>query len=364
MNNITQPWWIFLVLLALLPFTFTRTAQAQETYDVAVLNMEGAQLDAAALATLTSVLRDEAAQNKRFNITQTPPVSISEVVVVLGCDPNEMHCLQQVAENLDTRLLIYGTATKNNDIHHLTVEIFDARSARILHAFARDFDSNQNLAISFRSEMTSFFAAPRSLPTTRLEISSNLAGADVRIDDVVVGTTPFERLGLPQGTYQVELSAPGFEPWTDTITLTDSGEVILKAQLTALEGYIPQASLNHQDEVGPATNWAAWSAISVGAVALGASGVLAWMMNDTEQQISDGLANNLTQREHQELLDKGESYQFSHRLLLGVGAVGVTSGLVWLLVDGLSNNDDEAALSHSPLQFGISPTSVSASWSW
>lgn len=361
MNILAKPWWACLVLLLLTPFS--STAFADEPLDVAVLNLESAQVDVAALTTLTSVLRDEAAQNKHYNISKTPPISISEIVVVLGCDPEEMQCLQQAAQNLNTRLLIYGKTTHDEETHHVTVDIFDALSSRIIHSFERHFDSNQNLAISFRREIASFFADPKAIPTTRLEIQSNVAGADIRIDDVLVGTTPFERLGLPQGTYQVELSAPGFEPWSDTITLTDSGEIILKAPLTAIIGYVAQ-DLTPPDDVGASINWGAWSAISVGAVALGASGVLGWMMADTEQQITDGLNANLTQREHQDLLDKGESYQFTHRLLLGVGAVGVTSGLVWLLVDGLSNSADDDVHAHKPLQFGISPTSVSASWHW
>ncbi len=363
MNNFSTSFWG--ILVALMLASFSSQAQANDKIDVAVLNLESSQVDVAVLTSLTAVLRDEAAQVASYKVSKNPPISISEIAIILGCDHRGKECLQQVAEYLETELLVFGTTSHEDDIHHVTVNIFDAKSARIIHSFEREFDSNQNLAISFRREISVFFSDPKSIPTTRLEITSNVTGADIRLDGVLVGDTPFERLGLPPGTYNVEISAPGFETWTTTVTLTDSGEAKIKAPLIAQHGFAAKSDGGPTDRVPSSTNWGAWSAIGVGGVALGVSGAMAWMMNNTEQQIADKRESGLTQREHQALIDQGNSYQVSHLVLLGVGAVGVTAGVVWLFVDGMSSNADENVLTATkPLQFNVTPSSVSATWRW
>lgn len=363
MNTFARPFSGFLVVLMLI--SFSSQARASNPIDVAVLNLESSQVDVAALASLTAVLRDEASQVASYNVSKQPPISISELAIVLGCDHRQNDCLEQVADYLETQVLIFGTTSHQDDTYHVTVDIFDAKSTRIIHSFSRDFDSNQNLTISFRREISAFLSNPKSIPTSRLEISSNVSGADIRLDGVLVGHTPFERLGLPAGNYHLEISAPGFETWSTTVTLTDSGEAKITAPMTAMRGYVAKPAGDPTDRVANSTNWGAWSAIGVGSLALGASGAMAWMMNDTEQEIASKRGAGLTQREHQALIDQGNSYQLSHLVLLGVGAVGVTSGVIWLLVDGMSNNGDaDLQAAASPLQFNLTPSSVSATWRW
>ena len=50
---------------------------------------------------------------------------------------------------------------------------------------------------------------------------------------------------------------------------------------------------------------------------------------DINQRNQEG---TLTQEEYRSLIERGESYELSHRILLGVGIASVVGGTAWLLV--------------------------------
>ncbi|MBA2660731.1 MAG: PEGA domain-containing protein [Bradymonadaceae bacterium] len=378
MTSFSKIGWFFLGLLLII--SAPRTSSAQESLNVAVLNMEGVDIAPTLLATLTSVLRNEAQQHEKYDVVNQAPINLSEIVVVLGCNPDAISCLRQAAEHINARVLVYGTVAKRAGGFRVTVEIFDAANGRIIHSLGRNLEETQDPVIAFRREIEAFFSTQKALPATRLQIGSTVHGAEIKIEDVVVGTAPFERAGLPAGQYKVEVSAPNHNKWTAVVELPEGGDVRLWAPLTrqlekaAQPAHQASKSENNPDaqplvrsqpppadEVSSAINWGAWSAISVGGLALIGSGVMGWQMIGVEQQIQDeSTSGQLTDRRFQELVDRGESYQWAHRVLLGVGVLGVASGVLWLL---LESNADSLASSEG-LDLDFSPSSISATWRW
>src|SRR5690606_42154490 len=80
----------------------------KDALNVAVLNLEGPEVDAQLLGTLTSVLRNEAQQFSSYDIVNQSPINLSEVAIVLGCSSESLPCLGRAAEQLDARVLIFG----------------------------------------------------------------------------------------------------------------------------------------------------------------------------------------------------------------------------------------------------------------
>jgi len=64
-----------------------------------------------------------------------------------------------------------------------------------------------------------------------LEVRSEPAGAEVRLDGRAVGATPVEGLSAPPGRHEVEIEARGYRPWRQTIVLNAGDKVPLKATL-------------------------------------------------------------------------------------------------------------------------------------
>ena len=63
--------------------------------------------------------------------------------------------------------------------------------------------------------------------------------------------------------------------------------------------------------------------------------------DDIAQQSQDGTLDRVG---YDTLVDRGNTYELTHQILLGVGLVTVVSGGIWLLVDGLSEPDEDAHL--------------------
>jgi len=64
----------------------------------------------------------------------------------------------------------------------------------------------------------------------------------------------------------------------------------------------------------------------------------------------------LTAARYSELSDRGNSYETTHRVLLGVGAACVVGGVIWLLVEP-GGEATTAAL-------GLTPTGVVGTVTW
>jgi hypothetical protein len=365
--------------------------------NVAVLNLEGSGVDAKLLETLTSVLRNEAQQHAGYDVVNQSPVNLSEIVVVLGCDTNNPECLEQAAEQLDARVLIYGRVVKVEQAHQVTIEIFDANSAKFERRLVRTLANNADPVVAFRRQTQSIFDPDVDNSGTRLTIGSSVDGATVKINDTMIGNAPVERKGLPPGTYEVEVSNEGYEPWTKSVDLIEGGDIRLWAPLKEVEPEKvapgPVADKTGAEDpssagsdaapgaagysggiappksgVGSGPNWGAWSAVGVGGLAVGASLVFGGLMSGTQDDLTahDARRSELNRDEYiaerDDIVGTGESYELAHRVLLGVGAVSIIAGTAWLLLD--DGGVEEPMAAAPTWDVAVSPTGVSALVSW
>jgi hypothetical protein len=362
-------------------FAEPAAAQDSDKVDVAVLNLEGENVDEQLLKTLTAVLRNEAQKRDDYDVNQSS-INLSEVLVVLGCGTPNPTCLKQAAEQVEAEVLVYGSVEKKDGRYEVEVEVFEASQKEITQRVVRTLKTGDPV-VEFRRQVRRLFTEDSAEDETRVQIGSNVEGAKIRIRDTVVGTTPLERKGLPPGRYKIEVFKDGYSTWKATIQLEEGSDIRLWAPLD--EKASPQAGTDTDTSVGGGsnsdvsvgrssppkyvtskTNWGAWSAVGVGGLSLAGSGVMALLMNNTQTDLENHYDEAGTfddaaawERRRNELIDQGESYELAHRVLLGVGAVSLTTGVVWLLLDDSSGGESARAI-----DVHVGPRGASATFRW
>ncbi|MEC9399056.1 MAG: PEGA domain-containing protein [Myxococcota bacterium] len=338
------------------------TAAAQQTQrSTAVLNIEGSGIDAETTSTLTSIMRNEA-QQTMYQVVNTTAVNLSDIVVLLGCDASSVACLRQAAEQLEVQVLIYGIVTREGDSYRLRVEIFDNATQKVTHRLQKTVTDQDDIIFTYRRELEKFFGDLREEQlAASLTITSNVRGANVKLNGEDVGITPFERTGLSPGVYAIEVSKEGFTTWNTEIELAERADMRMRAPLQKKRSPVVvdkgdtgdgsgtnnansgngstgtgnnlKSTVEIPDNGTADTNWGGWSLLTVGAFSMAGSGVMALLFRgierDIDQRNQDG---SLDQEEYDSLIQRGESYELSHKILLGVGAAGMVGGTVWLLV--------------------------------
>lgn len=369
-------------------------AFAQGARSMAVLNIEGDGVDRDTADTLSAVVRSEAQQIAEYQVVNATPINLSEVVVLLGCDVTDVSCLNQAAEQLDASVLIYGSIVKEGNDHRLRLAIFDARKLVISHRMQEVITGSNDLVFDARQEIEAFFKKVRQDQiAAKLTISSNVRGASVLLNGESSGTTPLDELLVPPGSYKIEVKKEGFTEWSAELELGERANMKLSASLkplpAAAKTVVKQdpvktttttpspttgsssnsgtgAGLGEQLDVRKprkGVNVGAISLLSIGAVSLGVSAVYGVRMQQLSDDLNRRAANGeLTPSERDEGIEQGLGFQRTHRVLLGVGAVGVLAGGVWLVTD-LSRRDERKPVVQQ-LRLHVAPDRVGASVSW
>ncbi len=333
--------------LLLFLILFVANAAHAEQLTAGILALEGDGVDKQLTQTLSSIVRNEAQQIEKYQVVNKYDINLSDVLLVLNCSSESLACMRQVAEQVKARVLIYGAVSKKGGSYQIALTLFDSETGRTINKLNRTISDTDDPVVAFRKEIEAFFAREKGEAVTRVQIGSSIADARIFMEDTFVGTAPLERKGLPAGKYAIRVEHPDYEPWEHVLELRQGGDVNLWADLkpksagqiaitppAETQRVIQDPILKVKDEpVASRVNWGAWSAVGVGGVALIGSGIFAVMMGNVEQSISDETrAGTITERRYNELVDRGDTYELTHRILLGVGAASVVGGVTWLLL--------------------------------
>lgn len=354
----------------------------------AVLNIEATGVDRDTAETLTSIVRSEAQQTLDYQLVNSTPINLSEVVLLLGCDASSVECLSLASDELSAGILIYGMITKEASAYRLKVEIFDAGQAKVTHRLQKTIGLEKDLLLTSRRELETFFKQLRDekLAAT-LVITSNVRGAEVFLNDESFGTTPLDRGGIKPGSYKVEVKKEGFIPWTVELEFGPSDKVSLRAPLKKKpaetvvikdppKGNDPKGT-GGDGKVGGdpngvdttveiptdderSVNWGGWSLVSVGAMSLAGSGLTVYLMRqlsaDLNAQLADG---TLTPEAATTGNQRGENYEFAHKVLLGAGIGSLLVGSVWLI-----SSDGAPKRRQTTFELRAAPNGVSGVVRW
>jgi tetratricopeptide (TPR) repeat protein len=184
---------------------------------------------------------------------------------------------------------------------------------------------------------------------SRVKLSCNETGATAKLDDQPLGQTPIARwIYLKPGSYTFELCKEGFPCRRETVSLSAGDRKELQFELQALPA-AAAVSAAPAPEAEPTTpvvteqasppekkaQWkatAGWVTLGVGAASLVTGIVFGVMVKSKADEYSDGVAQNMTYTELEEIRDAGERYEKAEIATLVVGGVAMAAGgglLLW-----------------------------------
>ena len=400
------------------------SARAQTPDDpasIVVFKLEGSPDNAELRESLTGVIRDQASGNSRYQLVNDNPVALSDVVVILGCSSVSTTCLGKAADHFDADFLIFGTIEKLDERSRVSVRLFDPNAGRYVRSFGRVMSKMSPPYSEFRKEVDSLLKTEEQRQVTTLKVDSNVSGARVELGGELVGKTPMERRGIAPGRYEVKVHKSGYSTWKSVVELEEGARITLRAPLEKREpaaaaskptqkkekqakatptpgqksassqasaaeggetttspssetGYTPKAGGRPSDpntsDVSGVSAWGPWVTMGVGGASLIVSAIEFAVMNEASNDLEKWRREHPNnppgrcipeQPKECEIIDRGEKAETLHRVFLGVGSAAIAGGALWLLLRGNGNSDKRASRRWN---VGVSPTGVSASWTW
>lgn len=201
------------------------TAFAAPPQRVAVLGLEARGVDASATETLTALVGTEVARLGQVDVVAQDDVrglvAATTLAQVLGCQGVECGAgLGSIGERLNAGWLITGTVGTLGQKTVLNLSLLDARSGRVERRADAQGDTLEETGARVRGAVLALFGI-----AGQLVLWNQTDGAQVFLNEKLVGTTPLGKLDLPrEGEYTVRVYRDDSTPFETTVKV-QAGEV-------------------------------------------------------------------------------------------------------------------------------------------
>ena len=242
------------VLCAALSASLAAPVAAQDVTAM-VLGIRSVEGDDDFARNLTGSLRHAASQVPGWSVSDAE-VSLSQMSLAHGCDEPDAACMAEIAGDLDSQRIIYGTVRRTGAGEEysfaLTLYLFNAESGQIEQSLTdtiprihSDIDDLRPYARRYITQLADLQQVGR----IRVETT---AGATVSVDGEVAGTADatgiFVAQEVPVGRRTVEVSAEGRQGFRASVTVVADQEAEVAATLdevvdTSGGGSLPWAGL-------------------------------------------------------------------------------------------------------------------------
>lgn len=169
--------------------------------------------------------------------------------------------------------------------------------------------------------------APARAPLGQLEVTCNIANAEVSLSNKTIGTVPITAQLIGPGTHVVRVTAPGFVDFEDKIQILDGKTTSLHVTLApdAAARYESSVRVSDTTESTWTQTQTGWTLIGVGAAAAIAGGVLyAVALNKVDE------ANDQAKKS---IYDDAKGQWIGSLVGFGVGGAAAIAGLTIILLD-------------------------------
>lgn len=190
-----------------------------------------------------------------------------------------------------------------------------------------------------------------------LVLSSNIAGAEVYVDDVLVGTTPLsEPVRVGAGARVLSAAVGGRARLTRTIEAAGGDTLVVHLDFPsvvapeALAGTSAAPRLDGHSRGGSA---ALWLGIGTGALAV-ATGIMAYLAANDASKYHDAVKTKTTPRELEDLDERATAKALVADILLGTTIVAATVTVI-VATSGSSERSDGA---HARVGVGVGSLSL------
>jgi hypothetical protein len=345
-----------LAMFAALAF-FSRSAGAEppnpKATPVYVLDIETEDADDQADA-LTQALRSRVRLAQGWSLLETGQ-SLGKLIVVLKCPTKpDAPCLQRIGDTIRADRFLWGQMSKKNS--QVTVELHlwsrgkpDARTSETYSDNLKDPNEESLRKIASRL----FAQATGSSATGTVTVRAGTANGTVLVDGQEKGKLEngVAKVEVPTGAHTIAVRVPGFELWSQPVTVGAAADQEIAATLTPAKAEPPPVVVTTKSL--PVRKIAAYTAIGVGGASMiigvvegfhflslksdldGDRGNVSSNVTDVCQDLSTNAAIDACQK-----YKDAKSARILEWVFLGVGAALVTGGVVLLVTD---HSSDDAA---------------------
>lgn len=301
--------------------------------------------DLRVLATaVSSTVATEVQRTQAFTVTSADQIrallSLERQRALLGCDGD---CGPQVKVDLDTRYLLTAKLARIGNELALTFTLLDLESAKRVSSDTARFGSERALFDGLRPLLLKVLRPALQAEGGALALRCTESGAQVRIDDDVVGVTPLPTsVAVGAGVHFVTVSKDGFVSWTQEVRVPAKQVGLLEVTLAPSPDTLAEWNARQQR-----LRLGAWSTTALAVVGVASGLLFIALANDAygsesgtgflreryllQQGVQDGVDHRVRAGEFRAQVQLD---QLLTGVALGVGAASaVTATALWLLTD-------------------------------
>jgi hypothetical protein len=192
-----------------------------------------------------------------------------------------------------------------------------------------------------------------------LTITTNVEGAEIQIDDVVVGVAPLEEpIVVNVGRRRVEATLTGHAPARRVLEVAGKDDLKVELQLTDLETARPPLPPPPRPRPEPTTPVAGIVALSITGACAIVTGILGGLALSARSDLADALAAFPgTPKDIQDAQDRAATFATATDVMLAVtGAAAVTTVVLFVVSAGSGSEADGSEVEGSEDRVSVSLT--------
>jgi len=239
----------------------------------------------------------------------------------LGCD--DASCLAEIGGALGVELILAGSVGKIGQTHVISLKLIDVRRAAVLNREERTVRGQvDDLITASRAAVNVLLRPLLRAAEGALEVSCSEEGAEVYVDDLMIGATPLPARKLPGGYHAIRIKKESFVVFAKDALIEPGKTTSLEAVL------IPSADfIDRYEDRASTYRSLAWTFTALAVASAGAAGgMLVWnegrlgdYQQDRKRFLAEGIGDAIA------LNKRADSINLIDTLSWVLGGVGVAS---------------------------------------
>lgn len=189
---------------------------------IAVWRFDALGIDGELVARLETLFRMELARLAKAPMPSRRDIDRAVTAAEQQCT-GEAKCLAAIGKKLGVDIMVTGTVGSIGSTYVLDIKAIDVATAKTIKRNQTEPLTGSPDELIDNVRVAAYrLLAPDQLHGS-LQVQTDLVGAEVRLDNKVLGKTPLANMGvvakLPLGTHQLRVQASGYDPFEEDITI-------------------------------------------------------------------------------------------------------------------------------------------------
>jgi len=213
-----------LILLTLTLFLFVSISigQTEKKKNIAVIDLDSrGGLSEAEIGTLTDRMRSMLVRTQAFNVIDRglmEEVLSEQGFQMSGCTSTD--CAVEAGKILGVEQMVSGTIGKLGKLYTVDVILIDVSTSQIIKSLTRDYSGEIEGLIGLMKSIADELAGaeksyqikpPKKEIVTGISVKTEPPGANVFLNDVMLGQTPYENKKLNAGKHRLKIEKKGYK---------------------------------------------------------------------------------------------------------------------------------------------------------